>query len=99
LEGSACYSNEWPFFLRPSDVVACSDVQTNNSTDTDRYRSCCDYQSVFVDGDPTGCEVYDPAGNLVGNGFISDGCLSWEIFGGVVIGGPTPCGGASGCCN
>jgi hypothetical protein len=99
LEGSACYSNEWPFFLRPSDTVACSDVQTNNSTDTNRYRSCCDYQSVFVDGDPTGCEVYDPAGNLVGNGFISDGCLSWEIFGGVVISGPTPCSGASGCCS
>lgn len=87
LAGTACYGSEWNVILRPSDNTACDAAQGLDGPTakaTNQWKSCCDYQSRFVNGNPSGCLVYDENNNLAGNGYISDGCLSWEVLDGVV---------------
>ena len=86
--------------LRPSDNTACNAAQGLEgpaARSTNQWTSCCSY-ATFVSGDPSGCLVYDENGDLAGNGFISDGCLVWQVDSGVVIDGPIVCSGVSGCC-
>lgn len=88
LEGTECYGNEWNVFLRASSLAACRAAQGLDGSGANApnlYKSCCDYQSRFVNGNPSGCQVYDANGNVVGDGWISDGCLSWQIINGIVI--------------
>jgi len=87
LEGTECYGTEWNVILRASSLAACRAAQgldgpTFNAPN--QWKSCCDYQSRFVNGNPSGCLVYDENNNLAGDGWISDGCLSWQVLGGVV---------------
>jgi hypothetical protein len=85
LEGTTCYNFSFNVFLEPTAGQACTDVQNNISRVQNKWSSCCDYQSRFVNGNPSGCAVYDDNGDLAGDGWISDGCLSWEISNGIVI--------------
>lgn len=87
LAGTICYGSEWNVILRPSSVSACQAAQGLDgpaANAPNQWRSCCDYQSRFVEGNPSGCLVYDENGNLAGNGWISDGCFSWQVTNGVV---------------
>lgn len=99
LDGSSCY-NFYLSHANNTSGVVCSTVQTPTGF-INYYRSDCDYQTVFVDGDPTGCTVYINDGTTaVGNGILSDGCRYWETdASGQVISGPNVCSGASGCCT
>lgn len=99
LDGSSCY-NFYLSHANNTSGVVCSTVQTPTGF-INYYRSDCDYQTVFVDGDPTGCTVYINDGiTAVGNGILSDGCRYWETdASGQVISGPNVCSGASGCCT
>ena len=99
LDGSSCY-NFYLSHANNSSGVVCSTVQTPTGF-INYYRSDCDYQTVFVDGDPTGCTVYINDGvTAVGNGILSDGCRYWATdASGIVISGPNVCSGASGCCT
>lgn len=85
LQGNTYYNFSFNEFLEPTSEQACSDVQENISRIQNKWRSCCDYQSRFVNGNPSGCAVYDNNGDLAGEGFLSDGCFYWEIFNGIVI--------------
>jgi hypothetical protein len=98
LAGTSCYGNFMSHSFNSAGVV-CATVQTPTGF-INYYRSNCDYQTVFVDGDPTGCVVYINDGvTTVSNGILSDGCRYWETdASGVVINGPIVCSGASGCC-
>jgi hypothetical protein len=99
LAGTGCYGNFMSHAFNSAGVV-CATVQTPTGF-VNYYRSNCDYQTVFVDGDPTAttCTVYNNVGDSVGNGILSDGCRYWETdANGVVINGPNVCSGASGCC-
>jgi hypothetical protein len=87
LAGTLCYGSEWNVILRPSSLSACQAAQGldgPSANATNQWKSCCDYQSRFVEGNPSGCLVYDENGDLAGNGWISDGCLSWQVTNGVV---------------
>jgi len=103
LTGTLCYGSEWNVILRPSSLTACQAAQGVDgeaARNTNQWRSCCDYQSVFVEGNPSGCLVYDENGDLAGNGWISDGCLSWQVTNGVVTStSAVICTGASVCCG
>jgi hypothetical protein len=98
LEGSTCYGNKMS--LHPSSSTVCTNIQGGVGL-VNYYKSNCDYQNVFVNGNPTGCLVYINDGvTLVGDGFLSDGCRFWSIIGGVVQAGyPQNCPGADPCCN
>lgn len=62
--------------------------------------SDCDYNLVFVNGNPTGCLLYINDGvTLTGTGYLSDGCSTWYVINGVVQGTKTACPGADPCCN
>ena len=97
LEGSSCYGNKMS--IHPSSSTVCTNIQGGVGF-VNYYMSNCDYQNDFVNGNPTGCLVYQNDGvTLVGNGFLSDGCRFWSVVGGVVqVGYPQNCPGASGCC-
>ena len=87
LDGTECYGSEWNVILRPSSLTACQAAQGLDgpaANAPNQWKSCCDYQSRFVEGNPSGCLVYDENGNLAGNGWISDGCFSWQVTNGVV---------------
>jgi len=101
LEGTICYDFSFNVFLEPTAGQACTDVQENISRVQNKWSSCCDYQSRFVNGNPSGCAVYDDNGDLAGNGFLSDGCLSWQISSGIVIStaGQVCSGSDFGCCG
>ena len=98
LEGSSCYGNKMS--LHPSSGTVCTNVQGGVGF-VNYYMSNCDYQNVFVNGNPTGCLVYINDGvTLVGDGYLSDGCRFWYVFGGVVQAGyPQNCPGADPCCT
>ena len=97
LAGSTCYGNKMS--IHPSSSTVCINIQGGVGL-VNYYMSNCDYQSVFVNGDPTGCFVYINDGvTTVGDGYLSDGCRFWYIFGGVVQPGyPQNCSGADPCC-
>lgn len=101
LAGTGCYGN-FMSHANNDEGIVCATVQTPTGF-INYYRSNCDYQTVFVDGDPTAttCIVYINDGvTAVGNGILSDGCRYWETdVSGVVILGPIVCSGASGCCT
>ena len=98
LEGSSCYGNKMS--IHPNSNTVCATVQGNVGF-VNYYMSNCDYQNDFVNGNPTGCLVYQNDGvTLVGNGFLSDGCRFWSIIGGVVqVGYPQNCPDADICCG
>jgi hypothetical protein len=99
LTGTGCYGNFMSHAFNSAGVV-CATVQTPTGF-VNYYRSNCDYQTVFVDGDPTGCIVYINDGvTVVGTGILSDGCRYWETnASGVVTNGPIVCSGADPCCG
>jgi hypothetical protein len=103
LAGTLCYRSEWNVILRASSTSACQAAQGVDGPSAkaiNQWRSCCDYQSRFVEGNPSGCLVYDENGIPAGDGWISDGCLSWQIIGGVVTSTVAQiCTGASECCG
>jgi hypothetical protein len=103
LAGTLCYGSEWNVILRPSSLSACQAAQGLDGPSANainQWRSCCDYQSRFVEGNPSGCLVYDENGDLAGDGWISDGCLSWQIISGVTTSTVAQiCTGASECCG
>jgi hypothetical protein len=103
LAGNLCYGSEWNVILRPSSLSACQAAQGldgPSANATNQWKSCCDYQSRFVEGNPSGCLVYDENGDLAGNGWISDGCLSWQVTNGVVTSSAGQiCTGADPCCG
>ena len=103
LAGTLCYGSEWNVILRPSSLSACQAAQGldgPSANATNQWKSCCDYQSRFVEGNPSGCLVYDENGDLAGNGWISDGCLSWQVTNGVVTSSAAQiCTGADPCCG
>jgi hypothetical protein len=98
LEGSDCYGNKMG--LHQASTSVCQNIQGGVGL-VNYYMSNCDYQTVFVNGNPSGCQVYINDGvTLVGDGFLSDGCRHWEIQNGVVVSTsvicvPTPIG----CCT
>ena len=85
----------------PPYTTSWSNGQQGNVGFVNYYMSNCDYQNDFVNGNPTGCLVYQNDGvTLVGNGFLSDGCRFWSIIGGVVqVGYPQNCPDADICCG
>jgi len=97
LAGSSCYGNKMS--VHPSSSTVCTNVQGGVGL-VNYYKSNCDYQTVFVDGDPTGCSVFISDGvTPVGDGYLSDGCRFWYVVGGIVQPGyPQICGGADPCC-
>jgi hypothetical protein len=103
LAGSTCYSFKWNVILRPSRVSACNAAQGADgevARATNQWKSCCVYQIKFVEGNPSGCLVYDENNDLAGNGWISDGCLAWQVTNGVVTSTAAQiCSGASICCG
>ena len=103
LEGSTCYSFKWNVILRPSRISACNAAQGadgEGARATNQWKSCCVYLSKFVQGNPSGCLVYDENNDQAGNGWISDGCLAWQVTNGVVTSTAAQiCSGASICCG
>ena len=99
LEGSECYLNKMSLHAASSNTV-CTNIQGGVGL-VNYYMSNCNYQTVFVNGNPSGCQVYINDGvTLVGNGFLSDGCRFWEIVNGVVTSTSAQnCGDASLCCG
>jgi len=97
LTGTSCYGNKMS--IHPNSSTVCANIQGGVGF-VNYYRSNCDYQTDFVDGDPTGCFVYLNDGvTLLSNGFLSDGCRFWSVIGGVVqLGYPQNCPSASPCC-
>jgi hypothetical protein len=98
LEGSDCYENKMSIHPASSSTV-CTNIQGGVGL-VNYYMSNCDYQTVFVNGNPSGCQVYINDGvTLVGSGFLSDGCRFWEIVDGTVIStSAQTCDGADECC-
>jgi hypothetical protein len=103
LAGSICYSFKWNVILRPSRVSACNAAQGldgEGARNTNQWKSCCNYQIKFVEGNPFGCLVYDENGDLAGDGWISDGCFAWQIVNGTVVSTAAQiCSGSSVCCG
>ena len=97
LEGSVCYGNKMS--IHPSSSTVCTNIQGGVGF-VNYYMSNCDYQTVFVNGNPSGCQVYINDGvTLYGSGFLSDGCRYWEIVDGIVVStSAQTCFGASECC-
>jgi hypothetical protein len=85
--------------IHPNSSTVCTNIQGGVGF-VNYYMSNCDYQTVFVNGNPSGCQVYINDGvTLVGSGFLSDGCRFWEIVDGTVISTSAQnCSGASECC-
>jgi hypothetical protein len=103
LAGTICYSYKWNVILRPSRISACNAAQGldgEGARSTNQWKSCCVYQSKFVEGNPSGCLVYDENNDLAGNGWISDGCFAWQVTNGVVTSTAAQiCSGGSICCG
>lgn len=102
LTGTLCYSNKWNVILRPSRVSACNAAQGldgEGARATNQWKSCCNYQIKFVEGNPNGCLVYDENNDLAGNGWISDGCFAWQVSNGIVTSTAAQiCGGSNVVC-
>ena len=99
LEGSICYNYKMSLHPASSSTV-CTNIQGGVGS-VNYYKSDCDYQTVFVNGNPLGCQVYQDDGvTLIGNGFLSDGCRFWEIVNGIVTSTSAQnCNNASLCCS
>lgn len=103
LTGTLCYASKWNVILRPSRISACNAAQGadgEGARATNQWKSCCNYQIKFVEGNPSGCLVYDENNDLAGDGWISDGCFAWQVTSGVVTSTAAQiCGGSSPCCG
>jgi hypothetical protein len=106
LTGNSCYQFKWNSpLLANSPTQACQNARGVNGEafrSTNVWTSCCSYQQLIVPfggaNPPTGCLVYKD-GDLVGNGWISDGCYTWQIENGAIVGGYTDCVPINLCCN
>lgn len=103
LTGTFCFDYKWGVILRPSRVAACRAAQGldgEGARATNQWKSCCVYQAKFVEGNPSGCIVYDENNDLAGDGWISDGCAAWQVTNGIVTSSAAQvCNNLSICCG
>lgn len=107
LTGTNCYQFNWNSpLLGNSPTQACDNARGENGEqfrDINVWSSCCSYERLLVPeggaNPPTGCLIYDINGDLVGNGYISDGCHTWLIESGAIVGGYTDCVPIDLCCT